>query len=338
MAESSDYQPIGGKKSHRTYRVIDKPTGVAFGANNCTSGGRGAPAGTTFTNKGAQKLTNVHVLLIFWGTQWAGSPNPLAAQVTSAVENLLDGPYMSYLAQYGVHRGSLWGTKFVLSDPPNPFSGSQVGQFIIDQLDADNLPEPDSNWPIFYCVIMPSNTAFQGIQGPPPLDPVVPLPSGTVSNILGANSRIEWDDIDFFEGDKDTDPALFAWIGNDGTVDYITTVLSHELVEACTDPGGGNGIVQAGAASVTGQIGDPCTGICDRVRGVKVWSYWSQLDISDLTINPNRISRNPNNNGGCVVPKFYSVRRTLAGRNINGHIGSLQSPIPSLNQLIKSLF
>jgi hypothetical protein len=83
---------------------------------------------------------------------------------------------MSYLAQYGVRRGVLRGTTFVTnSDPPNPFSYSDVGNFIIAQLDADNLPEPDSDWPIAYCVIMPANVAFQGDSR----FETVPLPAGT---------------------------------------------------------------------------------------------------------------------------------------------------------------
>jgi hypothetical protein len=312
---------------------------VAFTPLNCNKNNAGAPAGTTFVNRGAQTLNNVHVVLIFWGIQWGGSPNPLAAQVTSAVQNLLAGPYMTYLAQYGVHRGSLWGTKFVTNgDPPNPFSYKNVGDFIINLLDADILPEPDSNWPIFYCVIMPSNVSFQGDKR---LENV-PLPPGTLSKVSGANSSIIWHDYDLL--DVDNDPAHYAWVGSNGSVaiqanvDYITTVLSHELVEACTDPNGGDGIVQVGGPAGVAQIGDPCNGICDYVRGVKVQSYWSQLDISDTTINPNRISINPFGNGGCVLPKFYSVRRTLAGRNIAGKISSLGSPIPSLNQLIKTLF
>jgi hypothetical protein len=328
MSGPPDQSGGGSKKRRLWYRLPPEPkTGIAFGALTCSATGAGGPPGTSFQDNGAQKLTNVRVLLIYWGTQWAGNPNPLAAQVTTNVTKLLAGPYMSYLVQYRVHRGSLWGTKFVTSsDPPNPFSIQSVGNFIINQLDADNLPEPDSDWPIFYCVIMPTNVAFQGAKPP---DPVLPLPAGTLSRVVGQNSSITWGDYDL--GDVDNDPAHFAWIGNNGTANYITTVLSHELVETCTDPNGGNGIVQVtpppqGNAA---QIGDPCTQWCDFVRGVRVQAYWSQLD----SIQPG-----PQSRGGCVLPKLYSVRRTLADRNINGRIGSLGKPIPSLNKLVTSLF
>jgi hypothetical protein len=328
MGRSSDHDGGAGKKRRLQYRLsTDREAGIAFGALNCNATGAGGASGTSFKDNGAQKLTNVHVLLIFWGQQWAGNPNALATQVTANVTNLLAGPYMSYLVQYGVHRGSLWGTKFFTGgDPPNPFTTQSVGNFLINQLDNDNLPEPDSDWPIFYCVIMPTNVSYQGSKPP---DPVLPLPPGTVSQVVGANSSIVWYDYDL--GDVDNDPAHFAWIGNNGSANYITTVLSHELVETCTDPNGGNGIVQVSPPPQgnAAQIGDPCTQWCDFVRGVRVQAYWSQLD----SVLPGLQSR-----GGCVLPKLYSLRRTLADRNISGRISSLGKPIPSLNRVITSLF
>jgi len=311
-------------KKRRIYQLpLEPTTGVNFGAFNCSATGSGAPAGTTFVNKGAQLFTNVHVQLIFWGLQWAGAPNPLANLVINAVQNMLAGPYMTYLAQYGIRRGSLRGTTFVTdNDPPDSFSYSDIRNFIIAQLDADNLPEPDADWPIAYCVIMPANVAFQG----DPRFETVPLPPGTLSVVVGTNSKIIWKDYDL--GDVDNDPAHYLWVGSSGSaptqanVDYITTVLSHELVEMCTDPNGGDGIVQAGGGSGASQVGDPCTGICDYVRGVKVQSYWVH-NLGDPV------------NGQCVLPKFYSVRRTLAGQNIGGKI---RPHIPSLNAWITSRF
>jgi hypothetical protein len=216
---------------------------------------------------------------------------------------------MSYLAQYGVHRGSIWGTKFVtdpdLGEPPSPFAASNVGAFLISLLDGDSLPEPDSDWPIVYAVFMPSNVSFQGAP-----------------NIVGQNSYIIWNDYDL--GDVDNDPVYWFWVGNGGNapiqanVDYITTVFSHELVEICTDPTEGTGIVQVGG----GQIGDVCNTWCDYVDGVKAQAYWVH-NLGDPL------------NGTCVLPKAYSVRYTFADRQIGGR---LKAPIPSLNSLITSSF
>jgi hypothetical protein len=178
-------------------------------------------------------------------------------------------------------------------------------------LDQDRLPEPDDDGPNVYAVFMPVNSAFAG----DPRIEAVPLPPGSVSAVNGANAYVIWNDLDI--GDVDNDPAHFLWVGNDGTIDFITTVLSHELAEIATDPNGGDGIRLAGCMGGSCQIGDVCQSWCDYVRGVKVQAYWSQLDRD------------------CVLPKTYSVRRTLNGQSIGGR---LPRPLPSANAWIASHF
>jgi hypothetical protein len=294
----------------RKYALGADITGAVFAGTGCgpattpltdpNTGGSAAPAGTTFASGPGKTLTNVHVQLIFWGAWW--NNNPLAAQVNNAVADLLAGPYMTYLAQYGVHRGNVRGITFANDSEPGTFSFKSVGKFIIKLLDDDRLPEPDEDWPIVYAVIMPANSALSA-------------PPGTISNVTGANGSIIWNDYDIF--DKDNDPAYFFWTGNDGTLDYITTVLSHELVELATDPNGGDGVRKVGCFGLSCQIGDVCGGWCDFIRRVKAQAYWSQLD------------------GTCVLPTMYSVRRTLAGKSIGGKI---PRPNPSVNAWITSQF
>ena len=222
---------------------------------------------------------------------------------------------MNYLAQYGVRRASYNGSIYVVDWDPGSFNIGDVSNFIIKQIDNDQLPEPDDDWPIVFGVIMPTNSSFQGDSRVE----TVPLSPGVVSQITGQNSSLTWADYDL--GDVDNDPAYFFWTGNNGTLDYVTTVLSHELVEIATDPNGGNGIRQVGCAANSGgcQIGDVCGSWCDNVRGVRAQAYWSQTD------------------GKCVLPTMYSLRQVLTGNNINGRVGSLGSPIPSLNALVTSL-
>jgi hypothetical protein len=292
----------------RTYQAGVRHTGLAFAGTGCSPignminpnvTGTAPPAGTAFFNGPGKTLTNVHVQLIFWGAWWNG--NPLAAQVQNAATNLLAGPYMSYLAQYGIHRGNVKGVTFAGDSEPGVFTFSSVGTLVTDLLDDDRLPEPDDEWPIVYAVIMPVNAAFK-----------------TASTTIGQNGSIIWYDYDI--GDKDNDPAYFLWVGNDGTLDYITTVFSHELAEIVSDPNGGDGVRQVSCTGGSCQIGDVatvCQSWCDYVRGVKAQAYWSQAD----------------SNG--VLPKMYSVRRTLFGRSIGGKI---RRPNPSMNAWITAQF
>jgi hypothetical protein len=309
-------------KKNRVYKLGQGPTGLAYGANNCAPvaslvnpnvTATPPPAGTSFVSGSAEKLTNVHLQLIFWGAWWNG--NPLAAQVTNAVANLLAGPYMTYLAQYGVGRGRIRGTTFANDSEPGFFAANAIGDFLLNLLDQDRLPEPDEDWPIVYAVIMPANSQFQGLSPP---DPTVPVPARTLSVVNGFNSSVIWNDYDL--GDVDNDPAYYFWTGNDGTLDYITTVFSHELVELASDPNGGDGVRQVGCSGGSCQIGDVvpvCQNWCDYVRGVRAQAYWSQLD------------------GNGALPKYYSVRRTLFGKSIGGKI---PRPNPSMNAWITGQF
>lgn len=305
----------------RTYSFGGGTTGLAYAALGCgpssaganpNLGGGSPPTGTSFTAGVGKTLTNLHVELIFWGAWW--NDNPLAAQVESGVKTILAGPYMCYLAQYGVRRGDVRGTTYAGDSEPGTFTYQDIGKFVQNLLDNDRLPEPDDEWPIVYAVIMPANSAF---AGDPRIPGENPLPKGAVSQVAGANSRFTWNDYDI--GDVDNDPAYYLWVGNDGTLDYITTTLSHELAEIATDPNGGDGIRQTAGATQAGggQIGDVCTSWCDDDSGVRVQAYWSQLD------------------GACALPKFYSLRRTLAGKNIGG---KLPRPLPSLNAWIVGQF
>src|SRR5262249_24064929 len=127
-----------GKRKGRKYSLLPNVTGFAFRPLGCSpaitssgnpnTGGGAPPTGTAFSAGPGKTLTNIHVQLIFWGAWW--NNNPLAAQVGSAVANLLAGPYMSYLAQYGVHRGNVRGTTFANNSEPGTFSYQSVSNLI----------------------------------------------------------------------------------------------------------------------------------------------------------------------------------------------------------------
>jgi hypothetical protein len=314
-------KPPAGPKKRRRFKIQATRTGAAFAGLGCTAIGNLTspnttstlpPPGTVFRAGPGLTLTNIHVQLIFWGAWWTN--NPLAGQVNGAVVNLLSGPYMTYLAQYGIHRGNVRGVTMWGDSEPGTFSASSVTAFVNGLLDAGRLPEPDEQWPIVYAVIMPMNSAFAGAA---PFD-TLPLPPGTVSTVIGENFQFIWHDFEL--GDVDNDPAYCVWVGNDGTVDFITRVLSHELAEIASDPNGGDGISKVGCNGGACQIGDVatvCQNWCDYVRGVKAQAYWSQLD------------------GNGVLPTMYSVRRTLFGKSIGGKI---PRPNPSMNAWIASQF
>jgi hypothetical protein len=219
--------------------------------------------GGQFQDKGGLILRTPHVWLLFWGTAWAAGGSPTVDQTAGAVARIVSGSYLSGLAEYrGISGGSLAGTTVASdSDPPNPFSTRAVADLIFAQLKAGKLPEPDDDPLLLYCVILPSGVRSDQL------------------NVIGEHSYFGYYDVSnlTLPADLDVANAHFAWISNDSTLDFVTTVFSHALVEACTDPTGA-AVLGTAESCLPGswcEIGDVCTATVRR-DGVMVQSYWSQ--------------------------------------------------------------
>jgi hypothetical protein len=262
----------------------------------------------SLTNNGGSTASETPIQLIFWGSAWnEATTSPSAGEIISAVQSILVGPYLSALRQYGIKRSPLGGA-IVVSDPgppypPETFTDENVGDLIWTLIDNDHFPEPDeAGGGNLYLVIMPPNTKYDSGGG---------IPAN------GAHSVAY--DYDFPGGYTH---AVIAWIGN-SSIDGMTSTLSHELVEMYTDPDPDEPAWTVdGEPDQVNEIGDICTGLSLKLNGVLVQSYYSQFDNQ------------------CWIATSYSVRRILkwAGITLDGKgLRSLQSPIPSLKNLLASL-
>src|SRR5262249_41975268 len=75
-------------------------------------------------------------------------------------------------------------------------------------------------------------------------------------------------------------PFNFGWIGTDGTIDYATRVIAHEVVETMTDPRL-DGWHVTSAAPPENEIADNgAQAYSYRVNGYLVQPYWSQYDAA----------------------------------------------------------
>jgi len=219
--------------------------------------------GISSVDGGGLVLTHVNVYLVYWGSAWAQNPTPSADDITKSVASILAGPYMSALAQYrNVGSGTLCGNILVTtSDPPKTFSSDDVSNLLKDLINMETVPGPNDMDQLLYCVIMPVGV------------------SSDQSNVIGEH---------FSPGED----ILCAWVMNDGTLDSVTTLFSHELVEACTNPhGDGYQFDAPGQCSASPinwcEIGDICEGIRDDVNGVIVQEYWSASDSACIAPGSN---------------------------------------------------
>src|SRR5207237_9975886 len=118
------------------------------------------------------------------------------------------------LSQYraGFPTGSLWAsTTFSASSPPVNFTNADVRNFLLTNINNDLLSRPTSVGNMLYMVITQSGSS----------DPV---------EGLGGEHSVATD--------NHSNKFHFGWTVNDGTIDTVSNVFSHELVEAMTDAEG----------------------------------------------------------------------------------------------------
>jgi hypothetical protein len=174
---------------------------------------------------------------------------------------------MDGLAQYrGIRPATVTGQLVVpSSDPPSAFADSDIAGLIFELIEARTIPEPADDPLLIYFVFLPA-----GVRS-------------VRAGVIGEHSYFTYLDLDGAPAGSGFPlaNAHYAWVGNDGTLDYVTTVFSHELVESTTDPEG-DGITGAEGTCREGawcEIGDVCSRT-ELLDGVRVQSYWSQNDAA----------------------------------------------------------
>lgn len=224
-----------------------------------------APEGATFSYGGGLLLQNAHLYLIYWGAPWATSTSPSASEVTAAVRTILASHYMDRLAQYrGIGPATVTGQLVVsASDPPPAFADSDIAGLIFELIEAATIPEPADDPLLIYFVFLPA-----GVHS-------------VRAGVIGEHSYFTYLDLDGAPAGSGfpVANAHYGWVGNDGTLDGVTTVFSHELVESTTDPEGDGitGVAGTGQEGGWCEIGDVCSRT-ERLDGVRVQSYWSERD------------------------------------------------------------
>jgi hypothetical protein len=216
------------------------------------------------TNLGGAVLSSVQLRLVFWGTEWATAGAPVSmSQVISDVKAIVSGPYFDAIRQYGA-LGAFIDRVVDLTgeDPPNPVTQLNAANRVIKLIDDEAVPEPDDDFTTaFYLVFLPRRVGGALLATPP--------------GQFGAHSFATYSDFDF-PADVDNDSVFFAWISNQSRAGISTTV-SHEIVEAMTDPTGNTWQVIPTNPTNWNEIADVCQSTAV-LNGVTVQAYWSKSD------------------------------------------------------------
>lgn len=223
------------------------------------------PGSATF--HGGPIGTGEPVQLIFWGSFWAtGRGEERRAMIIDRMTRLIDSPYFSGLAQYGIAPPTYRGADMVLDpEPPRSFEVRMdpVLGLVEDLIDEGRYPDPDDGR-IAFLVFMPEGFDAGDANG---------------SHDADYDYDFPFDDDEFWAG----------WVGfyADSEAEATARTASHELVEMLTDPEPRTGWYVGGDAT-TGELADGSLSGGVRqtafVNGAMASSYWS--NAHNATIIP----------------------------------------------------
>jgi hypothetical protein len=220
---------------------------------------RRAPA-ATLTYRGGPLLTAVQAVGVFWGAAWNDAPQRATAdQLTAFLKFVVASAYVDQLAEYDtpkakIGRGSL-GATATITDPAPGTSVADAGlqKMLEQQIAAKALPPATAN--TLYIVFLPPG----------------------VSVVLDRQRSC-----DVFCGyhDRSANGVSYAVVPSPDCagclaglkpLDALTSVCSHEIAEAITDPEPGTGWYDDAA----GEIGDVCAWQNKRLGDYLVQKLWS---------------------------------------------------------------
>jgi hypothetical protein len=214
-------------------------------------------------------MPNPVVVPILWGHDFVVNP-ATTKLITRLINDLVTGPFMNGMAQYGVRRGRV-DTPIVIddADPPSTIVYTDKDNNLVDEIthkliswvEAKLVPAPPSD-PLnqMYLIIPPSETTPEMYNGPG--DPI-------------GNGAQAWHNEGFT---KPGPPPTYYWAivktndcGSPSAgpefVNNFAQKIAHELAEQFVDRN-----------NTFKEIGDPCLNFPDTYRGWPIQKYWSDWD------------------------------------------------------------
>lgn len=219
-----------------------------------------APAAAPqLTYRGGPLLTAVEVVTVFWGARWASDLQPLGGQINTFFDTILQSTLLDQLAEYSVPaynigHGRRTGTVTITDqEPPASVSDATIQTMLQARIQSGSLPPIDAN--TLYCVYLPPGTVVSQGGGQSCLSFCGYHnngPSGLYYAVLPS-------------------PDCSGCLGSLASFDALTSISSHELCEAITDPIPGQGWYD----DTNGEIGDICAWQSKSLDGYTVQLEWS---------------------------------------------------------------
>ena len=212
-------------------------------------------SGPHLTYFGGHVLSHVKVDVVVWGSWSYPATVPLSGKrsISSFFSGVTASPHLDWLSEYDtptqhIKRGTLEGVYTVR--PPSSADGARISDTQIDDalrtmIDAGQLPKPSTNR--LYALFFRSGQTIVTPDGDS-ADNFCAFHDTTTYKSSTAYFAVVPYEVD----NRGCKPAANAF-------DNVTTVASHELVEAITDPGVGLNRV-AWYDPANGEVADICAG------------------------------------------------------------------------------
>ncbi len=266
--EAEDFSAAGQQRMH----AMLKQDPTSADATDIASGIKSAAASKRLTYYGGPVLTHVNVVPVYWNSSVAFQSNLNSFYSTIVTSSL----YTSLLPQYsGIGTGTR-GTPFVGTKSAGSYTDAQVQAYLNTLFAAGSIPAPNAN--NYYPVHFPPSTSITASDGSRSCVQFCAYHGTYVRNGVNVNYGIV----------PDQGGGCAGGCGaNASRVNNLTSVASHELVEATTDPAVGLATVYgpplAWYNATYGEIGDICNAQQATVSGYVVQKEWSNSKSSCTT-------------------------------------------------------
>jgi Ca2+-binding RTX toxin-like protein len=261
---------------------------------------------------------------IFWGSYWntvAGTS--LRSSIQGSLNNIFwNTTYLDGLNQYGIpYRAGVPGTGTVsvtnTSNPADGFARSTLESVIQSGIEDQGLPDVDDY----------SNEGLYVVFTPPDINAWDAGLGGFHSYFSYFDNIFDW-----------SDTVHYAWVGDFSGLEGVTRILTHEVVEAMSDPEGS-------AIQILPRDGSNWNEIADKeaqnysayLNGYRVQSYWSQangafavfdgnsqrvtVNAKNLIVNGDQLGSGYNDTITVDLNGSGGVLVTLNGQNFSFPVG-----------------
>jgi hypothetical protein len=219
-----------------------------------------APSGASFTYRGGPLLTAVEIVTVFWGAGWnEATAQPMAQSLNAFFQFVVSSPYVDQLGEYStpqqkISRGRYAGTARVTATAPGTsVTDNAVQQMLQAEVARKSLPAPTANT-LYFTFLPPGVTVVAGSER-------------SCQAFCGYHDRsaagLYYAVVPY--------PNCSGCLGDLQPLDALTSVSSHELAEAVTDPVPGQGWYD----DANGEIGDICAWQNKKLGDYQVQLVWS---------------------------------------------------------------